>query len=298
VDYLVRVGLARLEGASGASEATDKQELGSDEEQPESSGRSEAEEAEAIEMLREAKSELQKARSAVDVLGFTSAEDCTPRGIDRVFVELSTRFHPDRYVGFSAEVRELAQVCFSAIVTAVEEVREPVGYEDAVARLKARERGEHYVTATDQRHARLAFTQSEMLFKNRKWSEAWEPLQLAVDLDPANWRYQLLYQQCAYHVGESTAQQAREALLALNPPAGAARADSLHAVGEILLADGQEEEAYRLYHKALKEHPDHIGAKRRLWLRHKRSQRADANEKSVEPSRSKGVLSGLFGRKK
>lgn len=246
---------------------------------------------ELIRQLRETLAGMDGAQPAA-VLGLTRAADLTEAGVDRAFREHSKRFHPDRNVGVSAEVEELAARCFTLVNEAAAALRNPAVLKEAQARAKAVEEGRIYVTEAEARSARIAFLRGDIALKARRYGEALVDLEDAERRDPTVWRHTWSRVQAALGVGTISGSDAVTALTPLveRAPAGAARADILFLIGELQLKEGKENEAYARFQDALKEHPEHLGAKRRVWLRQRRAEEAT-------PSVS-GLLGGLLGKKK
>lgn len=247
-------------------------------------------EEEATRVLRESLAALEAA-SAPEVLGLTRARDLTDEAIERAFRAQSARFHPDRYGTASKEARELASRCFTRVNEAWQQLKEPAFRTEFVNRLKAKEAGKHYVGESDQRRARIAFIQGEQLARARRWEEAYAFLEEAASVEPTNWRYAFVKYDAAYYAGKATADATDAALrtiAVMGAPEGAARADVLAAAGEILLREGKEELAYTRFREAIEAFPEHVGAKRRLWLQQRRKD---------EPSVG-GMLDSLMRKRK
>lgn len=246
---------------------------------------------ELLRQLREALAAMEGADPAA-VLGLTRSADITDAGVDRAFREQSKRFHPDRHMGVSADVEELAARCFALVNEAAAALRQPALLKETQARLKAAEEGRIYVTEAEARSARIAFLRGDIALKAKRFTEALVDLEDAERRDPTVWRHTWARVQAALGAGTISGPDATLALAPLveRAPAGAARADILFQLGELSLKEGREAEAYARFEEALKEHPDHLGAKRRVWLRQRRADEAT-------PSVS-GILGGLLGRKK
>lgn len=241
--------------------------------------------------LREALASMEGAEPAA-VLGLAKAADLTDANVERAYRERSVRLHPDRFTGGSAEVRELANRCFSLLSDAAAALRDPAARAEAGARLKAREEGRLYVSEADRRAARLAFARGEALFREKRWPDALPDLEEAARKDPLSWRYNWLRLQAASLAGRSTLAETEAALLPIveQAPPGAARADVLYSLGELLLRGGREKEARVRFTAALKEHAEHTGAKHRLAMLDRRAEEAAAAKA--------GLFGGLLNRKK
>ncbi len=247
-------------------------------------------EAEQARALREALAAMEGAEPA-QILGITRSADLTEPGVEKAFRDASVRFHPDRHHNATGEVKDLAARAFARISDAYATLRDAGVRTEAQARMKAREEGRVYVSEADQRLARVAFARGEIAFKARRFAESLPDVELAMRKDPTVWRYGALRAQAACLAGQLTGKQADAALEALleKVPAGAAKADLLYAMGELLVRDGLEPAADARFAQALKENPEHVGAKRRIWLKKRRNEESEA----AKP----GLLSGLLGKK-
>lgn len=243
--------------------------------------------------LRQALASMEGADEAA-ILGIQRSADLTEEKIDRAFRDQSVRFHPDRHQQGTPEQKELAQRCFSRMSDAYAVLRDPGVRADRQARMKAREEGRVYTSESDQKAARIAFARAEIQLRQRRWAEALADLDEAVRLDPSAWRYRLAQAQAASSAGRTSAAEAEAALRAVlnEAPAGAPKAEVHYLLGELLLRDGKEKAGMACFEEALKEQPDHAGAKRRLWLQKRRTEEAPP---SVSPG---GLLGGLLNRAK
>ena len=224
--------------------------------------------AAALEELRGA--------SALEVLGIKRSADVSEPKISAAFREVSGRFHPDRFASASAVARDLAAGCFSVVNDAWGSLKSPDDLAEARERLKAAEEGRVFVTEADRQKARVTFARGEILFRNKQWNEALPLLEQAAKMDSTVWRYAFYRVECALNAERMSPKDALAALSVLQPPPGAARADVLATAGELLLREGDEDAAYTRFEEALRENPEHIGARRRMRLRDMRGESAEA----------------------
>ena len=70
-----------------------------------------------------------------EILSIESHEQVNDAELDRALRKISARYHPDRYVGQSGEVKELAAQCFELAMEAHGRMRDPVLRADLKARL-------------------------------------------------------------------------------------------------------------------------------------------------------------------
>lgn len=247
----------------------------------------------AVIALREALAAMTGADEPT-ILGIQRSADMTEAAIDRAFRDQSIRFHPDRHQMASAEQRELAARCFGLMSDAYAVLRTSAARADRMARMKAREEGRVYVSEQDQRAARMAYARAEVAVRQRRWGDALPDLDEAARLDPTSWRYRLTRAQAESFAGRAGADQTEATLraIAAEAPAGEARAEVFYILGELMVRDGREAPAMACFEEALKEHPAHAGAKRRLWLQKRR-----ADEAPAAPA-SPSLLGGLLNRAK
>ena len=242
----------------------------------------------AVIALREALAGMISADEAT-LLGLQRSAELTEAGIDRAFRDQSVRFHPDRHQMGTPEQRDLAARCFGLMSDAYAVLRDPAARADRQARMKAKEEGRIYVSEHEQRAARLAYARAEVLVRQRRWADALPDLDDATRLDPASWRYRLTRAQAGAFSGRAGPSETEEALraVAADAPPGEARAEVHFVLGELMMRDNREKPAMACFEEALKEHPEHAGAKRRMWLQKRRSDEVPAAAPAA------GLFSGL-----
>ena len=225
-----------------------------------------------------------------DLLEIESHRQVNDIDLGKAQRRMSSKYHPDRFVGQSDEVKALAAECFELVMDAHSRMEDPVLREELKARLEAAERGEKYVTDAERQEAEVAYARGQLTFRRRQWAEALAAYEDALRLNPEPWRYTFMRARAAYHVGQLTAEQVAMALMELEGPRGPQKAEVLFEAAEILLRDGREEQGYDLCGKIVEVYPDHVGARRRLRMRDLRQRK--------ESAPSGGLLSSLFGRRK
>ena len=87
-------------------------------------------------------------------------------------------------------------------------------------------------------------------------------------------------------------EQVEPGILGLQGMTTVEKADQLYTLGELLLKDGQDDKAYKMFAQAVSLDGQNVGASRRLRLRDRRQR--DVEEKSS----SGGLFGGLFQRRK
>lgn len=240
--------------------------------------------------LREAHNQLKALRSW-EILQLKTAAQVTDECIERACHAILAQYHPDRFIGASEQAQALAQRCFSLVIEAKEELRSADLRVEVKARLDAERRGEKYITDQERKAGEMAYARGLVSFRRRRFSLALSAFQKACEFDPESWRHKYMLIRTRYETGDLPGTQAAQSLLELQGPRGSARADVFFDAGEIFMKIGQEGEAYEAFEKVLQNYPEHIGARRHIRLRTKRTQATDEAPAS-------GLLSGLFGRLK
>lgn len=228
-----------------------------------------------------------------EMLGLTTPGDVNDQGIERAARTFSAKFHPDRYGGESPQTRALAARCFAMIMEAKEAMASPAVREEVKARLDAELRGEKYVTDKERKEAEMAYARGQVAFRKRQFDDAVRDYRFAATTDPEPWRFRYMLARAEHACGARDGIAVAEELMELDGPRGTTKADVLFEAGEILLREGDEERAYSTFLKIVEIYPDHIGARRHLRLRERRSQQGGESGGS-----GGGLLSGLFGRRK
>lgn len=225
-----------------------------------------------VRALREALADLER-KTPLEILSVERSDQATPEGVEQAFRAASARFHPDRFTGAPAEVRKLAEACFSRVAEARSYLLEGDKLDTVRQRLAAAEAGKVFVTAEERRAAKVELTRGQTLFRQRRWQAALAAFERAIALDPEPWIPRFLAIQARWRLKQISAEEAVAEMLELPAPKGAARADVIFVAGETLMADGEEDQAYKLYRQAVKEWPEHVGAQRRLRLKEMRERK-------------------------
>ena len=219
--------------------------------------------------------------------------DITIDEIVQRFRDRSADHHPDRFATASEAVQEAAAACFAIWVDARDCFDEETFRAEVRERLIAKRDGRVFVSETESKKAKLAYSQGQYHARRQTWADAIRAFEEAIQLDPLDWEYgfQLILTQ--WKSGALTPTQAADALAEVSPNSLRGRAEVRFQAGEALLAAGKERAAYKAFGEAVEAQPDHVGASRRRRLR------ALRKEKSAD-GQQKGGLRGLlsWGRKK
>ena len=219
-------------------------------------------------------------------------DDLAREAIDRRHREACARYHPDRFRNSSQGVQALAEGCFTAVSEAFHRLIDPDYLETVRIRFVERETGTKVVTDKTRSRARVDFAKAEALFKQKRFTDSHKMATAAVEGDPDKWQYQYLKYRAGYRGGEIPMDQVEPGILGLQGMTTIEKADQLYTLGELLLKDGQDAKAYKLFGQAVSLDGQNVGAKRRLRLRDRRQR--DEEEKSS----SGGLFGGLFQRRK
>jgi len=213
---------------------------------------------------------------ATGVLGISTSADLNPRAIDERFRVLSSRYHPDRFVRQPQAVGQVAGDCFAIVQNAYTMLRDPLHLDEVLQRMQAREHGTVYVSDTDRRRARLLYARGDAAFRRKLWAEAIAELEMSFEVDPESWRTRFLLTRARFESRERSPEECAAALVGMSVPEGRSLAELHYTRGEMLLAAGRPEEAFRCFEAALGEFPDHVEARRQLRLRRLREDGVDA----------------------
>ena len=212
--------------------------------------------------------------------------------IDKRHREACARYHPDRFRNSSQGVQALAEGCFTAVSEAFHRLIEPEYLEALRIRFVERETGTKVVTEKTRSRARVDFAKGEALFKQKRYADAHRMAVAAVEGDPDKWQYQYLQFRSGFRSGQLSIEQVEPGILGLQGMTTVEKADQLYTLGELLLKDGQDDKAYKMFAQAVSLDGQNVGASRRLRLRDRRQR--DVEEKSS----SGGLFGGLFQRRK
>jgi tetratricopeptide (TPR) repeat protein len=211
--------------------------------------------------------------------------------IEQRFHRLVTRYHPDRYISQAQAVKSLAEGCFTAVSDAFHRLQDPVYAEELRIRIVEKETGKKVVTDKTRATSKVDFAKADALFKQKRYANAYELANRALEGDPDRWQYHYLSFRAGYRSGAVSIEEAEPGILGLQGMTTIEKADQIYTLGEMFLKDGDEKKAYKLFYQAVSLDEKNVGANRRLRLR-------DRREKESQKATNSGLFGGLFGGKK
>jgi len=195
----------------------------------------------------------------------------TRQDLSEAFRGVSSRYHPDRYVGARDEVKVLAERCFSLLNSTADELRSPESLAEAWRHIECLRAGAVYVEPRERVASQIALKKAELLFRNRRYLEALPLLEDSVAKDPTGWEAAHLLAYCGYLAGTLPGPKAITNLDALEP-SNAADSSQVHlTAGRIWKLEGQDRRALARFSKALQCDPACHDAERELRLARRRA---------------------------
>ena len=240
--------------------------------------------------LKEAYDVLQSVRPEF-IFRLKKSPDLEKANIDKRHREACARYHPDRYRTLNQGAQALAEGCFTAVSDAYHRLMEADYMESLRVRLIERETGKKVVTEKTRIRAKVDFAKSDALFKQKRFGEAYQLALSATEGDPDRWQHHFMRFRAGYRSGELGVAEVEEGILRLQGMTTVEKADQLYTLGEILLREGDEVKAYKLFKQAVSLDDQNVGANRRLRLR-------DRRERSDKEKPQGGLFGGLFQRRK
>ena len=207
--------------------------------------------------------------------------------IEQRYHKMVTRYHPDRYRVQSQSVKVLAEACFTAVSDAFHRIQEPEYVQDLRIRIIEKETGKKVVTDKTRATAKVDFAKADALFKQKRFDESHTLAGKAREGDPDRWQYAYLWYRSGYRSGKLSLDEVEPGILGLQGMTTIEKADQLYTLGEMLLKEGSETKAYKLFHQAVSLDEKNVGANRRLRLR-------DRRKREEEKASSPGLFGGLF----
>ena len=226
-----------------------------------------------------------------DLFELEDPADVSPDHIDARFRKLSIAWHPDRFTGAGSEVADAAAACFAALGDARDRFDDEGFRGEVRDRLVARREGRVFVSESEAKQARMAFTRGEHAARRKDWAVAIENLEASVALDARSWEAQLQLVLARWRSGALPPVDAARQLTKIEPNTLPGRAEAKFQLGEALLAAGKENAATKAFREAVDAKADHVGATRRLRMRARRKEKAGADG----DSKKSGGLRGMFG---
>jgi len=241
--------------------------------------------------LKEAYDVLKSVRPEV-IFRVKKSESLSREYLDKRHREACARYHPDRYRGSSQGVQSLAEGCFTAVSDAYHALQDPEYIEALRIRFIEKETGKKVVTDKTRSRAKVDFAKADALFKQRRYDNAFRMSASAMEGDPDRWQYQYLYFRAGYRSGEVDLEDVVTGILSLQGMTTVEKGDQIYNLGEILLREGEDKRAYKMFKQAVSLDEQNVGAIRRLRLRDRRE------KESKERQSGGGLFGGLFQRRK
>jgi tetratricopeptide (TPR) repeat protein len=211
--------------------------------------------------------------------------------IEQRYHRLVTRYHPDRYLSQTQAVKSLAEGCFTAVSDAFHRLQDPAYAEELRIRIVEKETGKKVVTDKTRATSKVDFAKADALFKQKRYANAYELANRALEGDPDRWQYHYLSFRAGYRSGAVSIEEAEPGILGLQGMTTIEKADQIYTLGEMFLKNGDEKRAYKLFYQAVSLDEKNVGANRRLRLR-------DRREKESQKANNSGLFGGLFRGKK
>ena len=185
----------------------------------------------------------------------------------------------------------MAEGCFTLVSEAFHTLKESSYREEVRIRFVEKETGKRVVTEKTRASAKVEYAKADVLFKQKRYGEAYDLAVRASEGDPDRWQYQYLLHRAAYRAGKVSIDDVREAIGALSGMTSIEKGESLYILGEMYMREGNEKKAFGLFQQALTLDEHNVGARRRLRLKDRRTQAANQTE-------TPGLFGGLFQRRK
>ncbi len=195
--------------------------------------------------------------------------DATTAEIRKAFMRKAKIYHPDKVGVDSGTMGEVASELFALISDAHQLLADEHERQDYLEKLEAGTLGQDDGASVKRiLSAEALFKKGDELVRARRYGEALEALQEAIDLDPEEGEFHALYGWAAFLVnrqddaGRATALEHLQKSIALAPksPSG------YYYLGLARKACEQEGEAEKMFRKVLELRPEHVEAARELRL--------------------------------
>ena len=247
----------------------------------------------AMEKYKELKQKLRDIKEMEPhiLFGLTERQEVSDEAIDKKLRQLSMDYHPDRFIGEDSQVIGVIE----EIYTYINEVHSSMKDEDYRERLKDRlmveKRGEKYVSPEDKQKTEVLYAQAKFLFNKRKWEDACDVLDKCFELNPYNWRLNVLRVKAHVILKKKDLKEAAEELLTFKDAKGHERVELLFQAGEYFYQAEERVKAKQIFKQIVDLEEDHQGAKRFLT---RMEREAQTQKKEDKP---KGFWGKLFGKK-
>lgn len=218
-------------------------------------------------------------------------EHLAREAIEQRYHKMVTRYHPDRYRTHSQSVKVLAEACFTAVSDAFHRLKDPAYMGDLRIRIIEKETGKKVITDKTRAAAKVDFAKADALFKQKRFAEARSLAQRAQEGDPDRWQYAYLALRAGYRSGTMPISDVEPGILSLQGMTTVEKAEQLYTLGEMILKEGDEVKAYKLFNQAVSLDERNVGANRRLRLK-------DRRQREQDKTSSGGLFGGLFRGKR
>jgi hypothetical protein len=207
---------------------------------------------------------------------------------------ISSKLHPDRYVGKGEKVLKMAQRCFELVSAAEQKLADEAFLAELKTRLVAEAHGEVYVSESSEKKSLLLYEKAKFLFRRNKIEETTELIDQAFAINPYYWRLNYLRLQLFYKTKTMPALEIAELLLKIDGCKGHERLDILCFAAELFHSSTKTEhkEKSKEILKMIRAIDPEFQRAKILQRRMKRSKESPQEDKEQK----KGFFSSLFKR--
>ena len=226
-----------------------------------------------------------RARNYFGMLGVSESASAVELG--SAYERLAQRVHPDRFLGFSTAVRQLADEVFQLLSRAHMTLSDAKARRQYLAGRKKQKRGEvDRARAGRAVEAEMEFQLGETLLRQRDYQRALAHFGKAHEAAPEEGEYLAHYGWCLHLCHPDDASMLEESLCHLKRAVKLARDHEKPYLflGRLFRVAGDGEAAASMFTRAVQIRPDYVDAIRELRL-------VDAR-----PEKERGLLAWIFGR--
>jgi hypothetical protein len=167
------------------------------------------------------------------LLEISQPNELNPITISQKARTISSKLHPDRFVGNGDKVQVMAQRCFEIVSAAEQKLTDEAYLTELKSRLDAEARGEVYVSESAEKKSHLLYEKAKFLFRRNKVDETQEIVDQAYTLNPYYWRLNYLRLQLSYKRKSMPELEIAEILLKIEGCKGHERLDILCFAAEL-----------------------------------------------------------------
>ena len=248
---------------------------------------------EAIEKYKDLKQKLREMKEQEPhvLFGLTERSDVGDEVIDKKLRQLSMEYHPDRFIGEDSQVVGVIEEIYTFINEVYSSMKDEEYREQLKDRLMVEKRGEKYVSLEDKQKTEVLYEQAKFLFNKRKWDDACDLLDKAFDINPYNWRLNVLRIRTYVILKKKDLAEAGEEILSFTDAKGHDRVELLFQAGEYFYQADEKIKAKQIFKQIVDLEEDHQRAKHFLL----RMEREAVTQK--EEQKATGFWGKLFGKK-